>query len=93
MTGSAWVLSVTVPTVLPKGIFYSFPVQCNFGAYRIIQGLEINEMSRELMRATEQELLEEKAMVDHLLPKETEEAHANFSYAQEPHKPAHQELT
>ncbi|MGY0216040.1 malate dehydrogenase [Endozoicomonadaceae bacterium StTr2] len=78
---------------IAKGIFYSFPVQCNFGAYRIIQGLEINEMSRELMQATEKELLEERAMIEHLLPKETEEAHDNFSYSSEPHKPAHQELT
>ncbi len=78
---------------IAKGIFYSFPVQCNFGAYRIVQGLEINDVSRELMKATEEELLQEKAMVDHLLSKETEATHSEFSYSQEPHKPAHQELT
>ena len=58
-----------------KGIFYSFPVRCRYGRYQIVTGLEINEFSEKMMKATEAELLEEKASVNHLLPKETEQSH------------------
>ncbi len=64
---------------IEKGIFYSFPVRCNYGRYQIVQGFEINEFSRAGLIASEQELLEEKAVVEHLLPKETEASHLNLS--------------
>ena len=50
-----------------EGIVYSFPVRCDGGEYRIVQELEINEFSRERMRATEKELREERAAIEHLL--------------------------
>ncbi|MTI12731.1 malate dehydrogenase [Sansalvadorimonas verongulae] len=53
-----------------KGICYSFPCVCDFGAYQIVQGLDINEYGQEKMKVTEAELLEEKAAVEHLLPTE-----------------------
>jgi len=62
-----------------KGIMYSFPVRCDYGRYQIVQGLEINEFARQRMTATEQELLDEREMVAHLLPTETEASHNNLS--------------
>lgn len=50
------------------GLIYSFPVRCKNGAYEIVQGLEINDFSRERMRVTEQELREERDAVRELLP-------------------------
>lgn len=64
---------------IEKGIFYSFPVRCNYGRYQIVKGLNLNEFSLKMMRNTEQELLEEKQAVNHLLPEETEASHNNLS--------------
>ncbi len=54
---------------IAPGLIYSYPVTCSGGAYQIVQGLEINEFSRQRMKATEQELREERAAVEHLFPK------------------------
>ncbi|MDC0948413.1 malate dehydrogenase [Gammaproteobacteria bacterium] len=51
---------------IDPGIIYSYPVTCKEGRYEIVQGLEIDEFSRERMNATEQELREERAAVEHL---------------------------
>jgi malate dehydrogenase len=64
---------------IEKGIIYSFPVRCDYGRYQIVQGLELNDFSRERMKATEAELLEEKAMVEHLLPADTAASHENLN--------------
>jgi malate dehydrogenase len=53
---------------IAEGLIYSFPVICEGGKYSIVQGLEINEFSRDLMKKTEQELAEERDAVAHLLP-------------------------
>ena len=50
-----------------EGIIYSFPVTCSNGQYKIVQGLEIDDFSREAMNASESELLEEKEAIKHLL--------------------------
>jgi len=52
---------------IAEGIIYSFPVTCSNGQYEIIQGLEIDDFSREAMHASESELLEEKEAIKHLL--------------------------
>ena len=49
------------------GIIYSFPVRCSNGDYEIVQGLEIDDFSRERMDATEAELREERAAIEELL--------------------------
>ena len=68
---SDWV-SMAIPSDgsygITEGIIYSFPVRCSGGRYEIVQGLEIDAFSRERMRATEQELTEERDAVEHLLP-------------------------
>ncbi|MCH8503552.1 MAG: malate dehydrogenase [Ectothiorhodospiraceae bacterium] len=53
---------------ITEGLIYSFPVTCKNGKYEIVQGLELDEFSREKMKATEQELVEERDAVAHLLP-------------------------
>jgi len=59
-----WV-SMAVPSDgsygIPKGIIYSFPCICANGKYKIIQGLKIDKLKRELMDATAKELLDEAA--------------------------------
>lgn len=52
---------------IAEGVYFSYPVTCHDGQYSIVQGLEINEYSREKMEATEAELREERAGVAHLL--------------------------
>jgi malate dehydrogenase len=50
-----------------EGVIYSFPCVCKGGKYEIVQGLPIDEFSREKMLVTEQELREERANVEELL--------------------------
>ena len=52
---------------IPEGVIYSYPVTCKDGEYQIVQGLAIDESSRGKMRATEQELREEREGVKDLL--------------------------
>jgi len=50
-----------------QGIVYSYPVTCTNGQYEIVQGLSVDEFSREKMQATEKELREERAAIEDLL--------------------------
>ncbi|MFQ5761384.1 MAG: malate dehydrogenase, partial [Acidiferrobacterales bacterium] len=52
---------------IEEGLIYSFPVTISNGKYQVVQGLDIDDFSRERMRATEQELVEERDAVRHLL--------------------------
>jgi malate dehydrogenase len=52
---------------IAEGIVYSFPVTCSAGHYEIVQGLSVDEFSREKMTATDQELREERDGVAELL--------------------------
>ncbi|SDH40500.1 malate dehydrogenase [Nitrosomonas sp. Nm132] len=52
---------------IPEGVIYGFPVTCQNGVYTIVQGLEINKISRTKILATYKELLEEKGSIKHLL--------------------------
>ncbi len=51
----------------PEGVFFSYPVRCEDGAYEIVQGLELDEFSREKMRITGEELLEEREAASDLM--------------------------
>lgn len=51
-----------------EGLIYSFPVTCANGEYTIVQGLDINEFSQNLMDKTATELKEERDAVASLLP-------------------------
>ena len=52
---------------IEPGIIYSYPVRCSGGQYEIVQGLSIDDFSRERMDATETELREERAAIEELL--------------------------
>ncbi len=51
---------------IEEGLVYSFPVTVQNGEYSIVQGLDVNEFSSERMKATENELIEERDAVKHL---------------------------
>ena len=51
------------------GVIYGYPVTCKNGKFAIVQGLEINAFSRARMDATDKELREERAGVEHLFAK------------------------
>jgi len=53
---------------IQQGLIYSFPCVCKNGDWQIVQGLACNEFSVARMKATEQELAEERDAVSHLLP-------------------------
>ena len=52
---------------IPKDVMFGFPVTCENGKYTIVQGLKIDEFSRERINFTLAELEEERAGVAHLL--------------------------
>jgi len=52
---------------IPAGVIYGYPVTCKNGKYQIVQGLEISDFGKAKMRATLQELQEERDSVKHLL--------------------------
>jgi malate dehydrogenase len=59
--------SMAVPTDgsygIEEGIISSFPVNCSGGEYTIVEGLEIDDFSRQRIDASVAELLEERAAV------------------------------
>lgn len=65
-----WV-SMSVPSDgsygIAEGVIYSYPCVCKNGDYEIVQGLPVDDFSREKMKATEQELREERSNVEDLL--------------------------
>ncbi|MBL4804867.1 MAG: malate dehydrogenase [Alphaproteobacteria bacterium] len=72
-----WV-SMAVPSDgsygIEEGIVYGYPVTCSGGKYEIVQGLEINDFSRDRMDATDKELREERAAVEDLLGSQSKAA-------------------
>ena len=53
---------------IEDGVVYSYPVKCSGnGTYQIVQGLDIDDFSRERMDATDTELREERENVTDLL--------------------------
>ena len=69
-TDGDWV-SMGVPSDgsygIPEGVIYGYPVTCKNGDYQIVQGLSINDFSRQRMDATHKELLEERDGVKDLI--------------------------
>ena len=68
--GEDWV-SMGIPSDgsygIEPGVIYSYPVRCSGGTYEIVQDLTISDFSGERMKATEAELREERAAIEHLL--------------------------
>ena len=67
-----WV-SMAVPSDgsygIRPGVIYGYPVTVKGGKFTIVQGLDVGAFSRERMDATEKELREERAGVEHLFAK------------------------
>jgi len=65
-----WV-SMAVPSDgsygVEPGVIYGYPVTVKNGKYQIVQDLEIDDFSRARLDATDKELREERAAVEHLL--------------------------
>jgi malate dehydrogenase len=71
MLGTSEVVSMAVVSDgsygVQEGLIYSFPVTCENGDWCIVQDRPINDFSRQKMMATENELIEERDAVAHLL--------------------------
>lgn len=71
-TEGNWV-SMAVPSDgsygIKEGLIFGYPVTCKDGRYEIVQGLSLNDFSKERIKATEQELREERSAVEHLFAK------------------------
>ena len=48
---------------VPEGVISSFPVTCSNGSYEIVQGLEIDQFSRQKIDASADELVSERETV------------------------------
>ncbi|MCG7897260.1 MAG: malate dehydrogenase [Candidatus Thiodiazotropha lotti] len=53
---------------IDEGVVFSFPVKCKNGEYEIVQGLEPDDFSIARLKASEKELLEERKIIEDLLP-------------------------
>ena len=69
-SGGRWV-TMGIPSDgsygIPKDVMFGYPVTCDGGGYSIVQGLDVDEFSRERMNLTLKELEEERAGVASLL--------------------------
>lgn len=52
---------------IDQDIMYSFPIVCEGGDWKVVEGLEISEFSRKMMSATEAELVGERDAIADLL--------------------------
>ena len=52
---------------IDEDIIYSFPIVCENGEWKEVSGLSVSDFSKERMKQTEQELLDEKAAIADLL--------------------------
>jgi malate dehydrogenase len=69
-TGGKWVtmgIASDGSYGIPQDVMYGFPVTCAGGEYTVVQGLPIDDFSRERMNLTLKELEEERAGVADLL--------------------------
>jgi malate dehydrogenase len=51
---------------VPSGLMSSFPCTCRDGRWEVVQGLEINDLSRKRIDASVAELLSERTAVEEL---------------------------
>ena len=52
---------------IPEGLMFGYPVTCSGGVYTIVKGLEHNDFAKGKIAATQKELTEERAAIEHLL--------------------------
>ena len=61
------VYSAGNPYGIDEDIIYSFPITTENGEWKMVEGLEISDFSREMMGKTEEELVGERQAISHLL--------------------------
>lgn len=52
---------------IPNGIVFGFPCECKGGSFKIVQGIEIDDYSREKINKTLKELTDEAEAVKAML--------------------------
>jgi malate dehydrogenase len=52
---------------IPKEVMFGYPVTCEGGEYKIVEGISIDEFSQECINKTLKELTDEQDGVKHLL--------------------------
>jgi malate dehydrogenase len=52
---------------VPKDVMFGFPVTCENGEYKVVEGLEIDDFSQGCIDKTLKELTDEQAGVAHLI--------------------------
>ena len=52
---------------IDQDIMYAFPITCEDGKWTVVEGLEVNDFSREMMTKTEEELVGERNAIADLL--------------------------
>ena len=52
---------------IPEGLIFGYPVTTSGGAYQLVKGLELNDFAKGKIAATQKELEEERAAIQHLL--------------------------
>lgn len=69
--GSKEWVSMAIPSQgqygVPKDIIYSFPCTVENGKAKVVEGLQVNEFSQALMKATADELLSERKEIESML--------------------------
>ena len=53
---------------IPEGLIFGYPcTTCASGKYQVVKGLEHNDFAKAKIAATQKELTEERAAIEHLL--------------------------
>jgi malate dehydrogenase len=52
---------------IPEGLIFGYPVTCSAGKYQVVKGLQHNDFAKGKIAATQKELQEERAAIEHLL--------------------------
>jgi malate dehydrogenase len=52
---------------IAEGLMFGYPVKCSGGKYEIVKGLQHNDFAKSKIAATQKELMEERAAIQHLL--------------------------
>ena len=65
-----WV-SMAIPSTgaygAPEGVIFGYPVTVKNGVYQVVEGLALSEFDKQMIKATGEELLEERAAVEDML--------------------------
>ena len=64
-------MSMAIPSIgaygAPEGVVFGYPVTVKNGVYQIVEGLALSEFDKQMIKATGEELLEERAAVEDML--------------------------